>query len=269
MELTSDPDVPGWLRLGVPLIAYPLLLVSIAYRPLYALLIRKEGLVEYAAVVVLLVGVGYGVAMLWRYRQALPHRGLAGWFALAVAAMFLFAGEEISWGQHLGLWDSEDVPEAIKQINDQNETNFHNITNALDQGPTNLIVVLTLVGFVLNPLYLRWRGETMAPDNPGYWFWPTRAGLPTAIGVLIIPFPKRLYEWTTDAEGPVTLRHSEMHEFYIAVLMTIYVVSAHHRLRAAAAGTSAARASQADGSRMPSAAPDPGQRALAGSRSSA
>jgi len=242
VELTSDPDVPGWLRLGVPLIAYPLLLVSIAYRPLYALLIRKEGLVEYAAVVVLLVGVGYGVAMLWRYRRALPHRGLAVWFALVVAAMFLFAGEEISWGQHLGLWDNEDVPEAIRSINDQNETNFHNISNALDQGPTNLIVVLTLLGFVLNPLYLRWRGETMGPDNPGYWFWPTRAGLAAAIGVLIIPFPKRIYEWTTGAEGPVTLRHSEMHEFYIAVLMTSYVVSAHHRLRAAAAaGTDPAR----------------------------
>lgn len=219
----------------IPVVTYPLLMASIVIAPeFYDFMMRKEGGIEYLAVLLLVIGIGYGVTLLARYRNQLPRQWLVWWFVLAVAGMFVFAGEEISWGQHLGFWTEEQVPEAIKAINDQNETNLHNISNVLDQGPTNLIVAGTFLAYVLLPLHLRRRGETMQVDNPGYWFWPTRAGLLAAIGVLIIPFPKRIYEWTTGEDGPGWLRHSELHEFYIALLMTIYIVSVFHRARALA-----------------------------------
>lgn len=226
------PEAPFWLRVLAPALVYPLLIASIfIYQPFYDMMMVKEGGIEYLAVLLLLFGVVYGVRLLVKYRDLFPKRWLVVWYALVTLAAFVLAGEEISWGQHLGLWTHEQVPEAIRAVNDQNETNFHNMTNALDQGPTNLVVLGTVVAFIVLPIILRKRGETMGVSNPGYWFWPTRAGLIAGIGVLVIPFPKRIYEWTTGEEGPNLLRHSEVHEFYVALLLTIYLVSAHNRLR--------------------------------------
>ena len=239
------PEPTRWLTVGLPAVAYPLVLVSLTSPPMYEALMRKEGLVEFAAAGLLLVGVGLGVALLVRYRAWLPSRWLTGWFGLATMGMFVFAGEEVSWGQHLGWWDAGAIPEPFKRLNDQQETNLHNMSNTLDQGPTNAITLVTLVAFVALPLWLRWRGEVMGFTNPGYWFWPTRAGLVAAAGVLVIPFPKRVYEGLTGQVGPVELRHSEMHEFYIALLMVIYVASAFTRLRGLAQARSAAAPAQA------------------------
>ncbi len=229
------PDAPKWLSVVVPATLYPALVLSIfVARPVYDAIMYKEGPIEYLGVAFLLMGVGYGVTMLVRYREHFPERWLTKWYALVILAMFVLAGEEISWGQHLGLWDREDVPEAIRAVNDQNETNLHNITNKLDQWPRYVLVGGTFVGYVVIPIYLRRRRETMGTDNPGYWFWPTRAGLIAALGAMLIPFPKRFYEWTTGEDASRALRHSELQESYIAILLTIYVVSAYTRLRGAA-----------------------------------
>lgn len=232
---TGYPSAPRWLTVFVPAIVYPVAVVSaFAAPPLYSILQRKEGLIEYLAVAFLLFGIVYGVLLLAKHRHAFPKKWLVAWFAIATLGMIVFAGEEISWGQHLSLFQEEDIPESIRNINDQDELNLHNITNALDQGPTNAIVLGTFFAFVILPIIQRVKKETMGIDNPGYWFWPTRAGLIAAIGVLIIPFPKRIYEWTTGEVGPDTLRHSEFHEFYIALLMTIYMVDAYRRAKAIA-----------------------------------
>lgn len=224
-------DAPVWLWLIVPAVAYPLVIASIFMGDFYSFLMRKEGAIEYLAVVILLIGVGYGVALLKNYRSVLPRRWLVWWLSIATLGTFVFAGEEVSWGQHLGFWTSEQLPEALKAINDQHETNLHNMSNKLDQLPNNIIVLGTFFAYVLLPLHLKRRNQTMGYDDPGYWFWPTRTGLLAAIGVLVIPFPKRIYEWTTGQSAPVTLRHSELQEFYIAVLMTIYLVSVYRRAR--------------------------------------
>lgn len=225
-------DAPCWLSLWVPLLVYPIIIGSIfVYLDFYGMMMRKEGGIEWLAVGFLLVGAVYGVMSLVRYRKHLPAKWLVGWFVLSVVGMFVFAGEEVSWGQHTGLWTHEDIPELFKARNDQQETNLHNMSNALDQGPTNLIVLGTFAAFVLNPLFLRWRRETMKHDNPGYWFWPTRAGLTAAVGVVLIPWPKRIYEWV-DGKDDSLWRHSELHEFYIALLMTVYIVSVYCRLAA-------------------------------------
>jgi len=229
------PEPSKFLTRFIPAIVYPGLLLSMfVYYPFWYFMKDKEGGIEWIMIVFLLIGIGHGVNLLARYRSALPRPWLVWWFVLSTFGMVVFAGEEISWGQHLGLWTGEDLPEALRAMNDQDESNFHNMTNALDQGPTNVIVAGTFFAYVLLPILQRHKRETMTFDNPGYWFWPTRAGLFAGIGVLIIPFPKRIYEWTTGVEGPFDLRHSEIQEFYIGLLMTTYIVSVHHRLRALA-----------------------------------
>lgn len=246
---TGYPSAPRWLTVFVPLVVYPVLFASAYLAPsFYEFMQRKEGTLEYMAVLVLLLGVAHGVLLMKRYRRAFPAKWLRWWFGISTVGMIVLTGEEISWGQHLGLFTSADLPDPILAVNDQNELNFHNITNALDQGPTNVVVLGVFVAFVILPIVQRIKKQTMDVDNPGYWFWPTRAGLIAAIGVLLIPFPKRIYEWVTGQDGPNELRHSEIHEFYIALLMTIYMVDAYRRARAVCAAKrerSAARAAAA------------------------
>jgi len=230
-------DLHGLWAVALPGSIYPLLVLCAAVpalHPAYHFMVGKEGGIELLGVQFLIVGVACGLVILARYRAALPKVWLAAWFAFLVLGMFVLAGEEISWGQHLGLWTADDLPDAIKNVNDQNETNFHNITNALDQLPTYAVMAAAFVGCVLNPLYLRIRGQRLTPDNPGYWFWPTPACLVAALGVLLITWPKRIYErGFGDIPDDVRAlwRHSEIHEAYIAMLMMLYILSVFTRLR--------------------------------------
>lgn len=226
-------DVPAWFSVWLPALVYPILLLAVpVYPAFYDFMQRKEGAIEYLGVGVLVVGIVVGLGI-FRYTDRLPRGGrwLKWFYAVSLLGMFVFAGEEISWGQHLGLWGHEDVPEFIAERNDQNETNFHNMSNALDQGPTNVIVLGTFVAFVVLPIVRKVRGLTMRPEHADYWFWPTRACVVSAIGVLLIPFPKRIYEWVTGEVAPNELRHSEFHEFYVALLMATYIISIYIRLR--------------------------------------
>ena len=55
-----------------------------------------------------------------------------------VIALTYYFGEEISWGQHFFKWNT---PEIFNELNNQNETNFHNISNLLDQVPRSLVIL--------------------------------------------------------------------------------------------------------------------------------
>ena len=231
----SMRDLPWPLGVLIPVAIYPgLVLCAIvpALRPVFMTMQQKEGGIEFLAFGALVVGVLFGVGMLVFYRRRLPQGcgWVAWWYALITLGMLVLAGEEISWGQHLGLWGHETAEGLLGDLNDQQETNLHNISNAFDQLPTYAVMVATLIGCVLNPLYLRLRRETLSYDNPGFWFWPTRVCLMAALGVLLITWPKRVVEWGTGEKVSDLWRHSEIHEFYIALLMTIYILSACRRL---------------------------------------
>lgn len=82
---------------------------------------REDGVVESLSVVFLALAAGLALLSSVKFEDDKRHR-----FALVfLAVLFIvMAGEEISWGQRiLGL----ETPEAIKNINVQGETNFHNM----------------------------------------------------------------------------------------------------------------------------------------------
>ncbi|MFM7734257.1 MAG: pectate lyase [Cyanobium sp.] len=58
----------------------------------------------------------------WRRRARPGSLAFLGWLVLALFC-FLMAGEEISWGERIFDWGLD----AIRQMNDQEETNIHNI----------------------------------------------------------------------------------------------------------------------------------------------
>ncbi len=227
-----------WLwTVVLPGILWPLMMIGAmvpGLRPAYHFMIRKEGGVEWFGVQFLLMGVAAGLVIVFRYSKLLPAKWLVGWFAFMTFGMFVLAGEEMSWGQHLGLWDHDKAVALLGDLNDQQETNFHNMSNALDQLPTYAVMAATLVGCVLNPFYLRRRGERLGPENPGYWFWPTPACFVAALGVLLITWPRRIRIWAGgDIPTEVTSlwRHSELNECYIALMFFMYIGSVFCRLR--------------------------------------
>ena len=57
---------------------------------------------------------------------------------IKVIALSYFLGEEISWGQHFFNWKS---PTIFLEINNQKETNLHNISNLFDQLPRTLVMI--------------------------------------------------------------------------------------------------------------------------------
>jgi hypothetical protein len=54
--------------------------------------------------------------------------------------------EEISWGQHFFKWNT---PDLLAELNDQNETNFHNISNLFNQIPRNLTLIWCSLTFLI------------------------------------------------------------------------------------------------------------------------
>ncbi len=68
---------------------------------------------------------------------------LLGIYFIGILYYFL---EEISWGQHFFQWNS---PEFFNEINEQKETNLHNINNLFNQLPRNLLLLWCSFTFLI------------------------------------------------------------------------------------------------------------------------
>tara|TARA_B100000965_G_C19577000_1_gene751763 strand:+ start:49 stop:981 length:933 start_codon:yes stop_codon:yes gene_type:complete len=69
-------------------------------------------------------------------------------FFLTFKVFFLiyYLGEEISWGQHFFEFKT---PEILMSLNNQNETNLHNISNLFDQLPRGLVFIWCSLSIIL------------------------------------------------------------------------------------------------------------------------
>ena len=67
-------------------------------------------------------------------------------YLIYFVGMIYYLFEEISWGQHYFKWDT---PSLFSEINDQNETNLHNISNLFNQLPRNLLLIWCSLTFLI------------------------------------------------------------------------------------------------------------------------
>ena len=70
--------------------------------------------------------------------------------AMFVGGIFL-SGEEASWGQHYLGWAT---PEGWSELNDQQETNLHNVSHLLDQLPRGVLVAGIMITGLIYPWIL-------------------------------------------------------------------------------------------------------------------
>ena len=224
--------LPRWLWLWFPPV---LLIVIFAVRIVdpaaYRTWIDGElGLIELATPLLSIIGAGYGIALV----RDLAREGLSKllvWGALLTLACIYFAGEELSWGQHLFGWST---PESVARLNDQQETNLHNMSSWLDQKPRLLLEIWVLVGGLILPLvgYREWR--RFAREDLRSWFWPTFDCMPTALLAILVRLPERIKDLAGLESLPYELRYSEPQEYYFALFLLLYLAALDRRVRQAA-----------------------------------
>ena len=216
--------LPRWQWLWFPpvllLIILPIRIISPEF---YSAHIDGElGLIELATPVLSLIGFVIGIAtvrLAW-HRVGKQERV---WYLLVTLGCFYFAGEELSWGQHFFGWGT---PEYLEQINDQEETNIHNISSWFDQRPRLLLELWVLIGGVVMVVVKR------GPPNGNYaWFWPTLECFPTALLAILVRLPERIKSLFDIEQLPLELRFSEPQEYYFALFLLLYLAVARQRLK--------------------------------------
>ena len=106
-------------------------------RTIFRFLLEEDGPAEWLTTICFILAGFVSVRIAFnRFRKNHPWQAV---LFIGVAAVMLFAGgEEISWGQRLFGWET---PQDLIDLNDQGETNLHNIGILLDI--TNLAMFAT------------------------------------------------------------------------------------------------------------------------------
>lgn len=212
-----------------PLLALIVIGVKLFAPALYDSVIEGElGLTELATPLVALVGVWFGVHTVRLARGRVPPLFVL-WLIGTTLGCFYFAGEELSWGQQLFQWDT---PEEIAALNDQQETNLHNMSSWFDQKPRLLLELWVLFGGIVVPLRrLAGKRGNYAPNSFFDWFWPGLECLPTALLAIAIKLPERYKKVMGIESLPFEIRWSEPQEYYFALFLLLYLLAVRARLR--------------------------------------
>ena len=210
---------------GLPLfvLVFPFIWVALAGND--RALKGESGMVEIATFLFLLIGIGFCVSSLIIIRRLELSAFLKGWLLLLILGAAYFALEEISYGQHMFGWGTTD---SWKELNDQDETNLHNVHALFDQVLRALLTLGILVGGVVLPLYRHFRKIQLDESNRFYWQWPTLDCV--SIGLLVILI--RPIQMVHDSD---VISTGESKEMFVALFILLYGVSLHSRLKRKAA----------------------------------
>jgi hypothetical protein len=77
------------------------------------------------------------------FKAVRKNTGLLLWTVIFIIGGIYLAGEEASWGQHYFAWST---PDAWMSVNDQQETNLHNVSHWMDQKPRIILTVGVIFG---------------------------------------------------------------------------------------------------------------------------
>jgi hypothetical protein len=206
---------------GLPLFVILLPLVWYAITGKYSVFKGEAGIIENMTVLFLVLAIGFCIASLSRVNRLRLSGSLKAWLFILIIGAAYFALEEISYGQHMFGWGTA---ETWKELNDQDETNLHNVHSLFDQVPRALLSLGILIGGIIMPLYRRFRDIRLDESSRFYWQWPTIDCV--TIGLLVILIRPTLSVVETDA-----INTGEMKENLIALFILLYCVSIHSRLR--------------------------------------
>ena len=181
------------------------------------------GLIENLTVIILIPGIIAGLWAFLSYRNNMLPHWTKYWLLIWVLACTYFAGEEASWGQWYFEWET---PELFSEINDQNETNLHNTSTWFDQKPRSLVELWIFITGLALPIYLKLNNKHQLADWH-YWINP----IPNLISAAFIFTLIRLASFIDDQTIKNLLGSSEIRELFIAIFLSLFLLSYLVRLR--------------------------------------
>lgn len=221
MWLAPIACLAGLLALGLALAPFP---------EAFRLVMHSEGgVVENLVVILALAGAVLAFRLAAAPGQPLTLRL---WHGLFLLMLVFLAGEETSWGQH---WFGWTTPQDFAALNEQGETNLHNLPiDWIEDAPKTLVVVAMLVAGGLVPLFV---GLTRRrPRLPARLLalWPTAALWPTTAVYLGLRIVERAIAASLDVSS-WGLRFRPLREgteIFIALFLLLYLWDRWRRLRA-------------------------------------
>jgi hypothetical protein len=227
LRLQHADRLPAWLYLWMPLAVAVALSLAWHAAPVFysAYLVGEVGILEGTHVVIPLISAIYCLRIL-ALREVRRDRLVLLWIFVGLLGSVYMAGEEASWGQHYAGWLT---PETWQAINDQGETNLHNISSWLDQKPRTLLEIGVIVGGILIPLAALARPALR--DGRFSIFLPPLVCLPVAVIGEVARFWERLQAhglW----EFTLFYRASEVQELYLSLFILFYLMVFRSRVLA-------------------------------------
>jgi hypothetical protein len=228
IDTSAERELPTWFWLLPAPLFIGLQLITRYFFPEFeqSYMTDEHGVIENLTVVILIPAIALSAYIVLN-RRLLPASWMWIWYGMLGLACLYFAGEEASWGQHYFGWAT---PDEFKKLNDQGETNLHNMSSWLDQKPRLLVEISAIVGGVILPLVRRFRGKEFAKGSWQSFFWPTWVCLPVALVIALIKLPDRIFGGH-DIPFPFNIRVSETQELYVALGFAIYLASVAVRMK--------------------------------------
>ena len=179
----------------------------------------ESGVIEWLTVLFLIVAIA-ALAMSLREASRLDVRVFV-WVILLLLGAVYFCGEEISWGQWVFRWST---PDAWRVLNDQQETNLHNLRGIgflMDQFPRLGLSLAAFIGGICVPLYRFVRDVRPPPVTQWQGWWPTMACLPAAALALLVR-PVETLAHSAAAPPWMQAGSGELKECLLALFIMIY-----------------------------------------------
>ena len=191
-----------------------------------SLMYDEMGVIENLTVLFLLVAIISTVSFLLTNKT--KFKLLYVWMGIFLLGAIYYAGEEVSWGQHIIGWRT---PQEWIEFNDQQETNLHNTNAIFDQLPRTLLSLGAIVGGVLIPLYRRFKHHVLSENSFFDWIFPTIVCLPAALLTLLVSWQEIFEVLGTDKPSIFDIDEGETKECMLALFLMIYAVSIWYRNR--------------------------------------
>jgi hypothetical protein len=182
--------------------------------------IEHTGFAENLTVLFLIPAIIFGIVTLATHRTLFKsHKHVAFWILMWTLACIYFAGEEISWGQWLVGWET---PDAIAQINDQQESNLHNMSSWLDQKPRLIVETWIFLSGVVWTIIRKVRKKTSTHKLSK---WISLATIPSVCFSAAVTFTLFFLADQTSIDYLKRLGNTEIRECFVALFFLIYLGS--------------------------------------------
>ncbi|MBN2301852.1 MAG: hypothetical protein JXN60_04985 [Lentisphaerae bacterium] len=219
----TDRIKSAFLPVILPIIMYAatVLATMLNIDSFNTLMTSEKGIIENITVLFLLMACFYAARAGIRNKIS-PQSGLRIYiFALALACL-MFAGEELSWGQHAFAWRT---PDYWTTINKQEETNLHNISGILNETPRMLLTLFAVIAGFVAPVIVKLRNMDLKSESAfWYWYMPPFEGALTAFCAPTVTFHAKIMEKLNPALD-LNVTGGETKEALLALFLLIYAKS--------------------------------------------